>query len=328
MAKTVEDVSGSDVKSYQIIEDTDLAGIGQVHIDEVIEYVHTGMQKKLPSPMDLYARYLKQRWNVFDLDFTQDAVDWHEKMTEDERQAFIDISSGFHHGERQVEVDLVPFMLAGTEDEKIYISSQIEDEARHTVFFDRFYKEVVKLPGQSIMDVLDASYQYITETFVGPFGLLAYLADDLRLNPDDPHRRVKYSALYHLWIEGVLALVVMKVTLGFGRDRGFLPAYYTGFTATCRDEARHVQFGMKFLYDHIKQDPSYAKDVLDVLQTVFNMSGAVSRVANTEPLGFDVPMLREMMVSQLHKKLGVIGVKLPDSMQTQLTSMEPVIAGG
>jgi ribonucleoside-diphosphate reductase beta chain len=231
VAKTIEDV-----KSFEIIEDTDLEGIGKVHIDEVIEYVHTGM-KKLPTPLDLYARYLKQRWNVYDLDFTQDAIDWHEKMTAEERQAFIDISSGFHHGERQVEVDLVPFMLSGTEDEKIYISSQIEDEARHTVFFDRFYKEVVQLPGETIMDVLDASYNYITETFVGPFGLLAYLADDLRLNPDDPHRRVKYSALYHLWIEGVLALVVMKVTLGFGRDRGFLPAYYTGFTATCRDEA-------------------------------------------------------------------------------------------
>jgi ribonucleoside-diphosphate reductase beta chain len=328
MAKTVADVSRADAKSYQIIEDTDLEGIGKVHIDEVIKYVHTGMEKKLPTPMDLYARYLKQRWNVFDLDFTQDTVDWHDKMTEDERQAFIDISSGFHHGERQVEVDLVPFMLAGTEDEKIYISSQIEDEARHTVFFDRFYKEVVKLPGQSIMDVLDASYQYITETFVGPFGLLAYLADDLRLNPDDPHRRVKYSALYHLWIEGVLALVVMKVTLGFGRERGFLPAYYTGFTATCRDEARHVQFGMKFLYDNIKRDPSHAKDVLEVLQTLFNMSGAVSRIANTEPLGFDVPMLREMMVTQLGKKLSVIGVQLPEAMKTQLQSMEPVIAGG
>jgi ribonucleoside-diphosphate reductase beta chain len=322
MAKTVDDV-----QRFQIIEDTDLVGIGKVHIDEVIEYVHTGM-KKLPSPLDLYARYLKQRWNVYELDFTQDAIDWHEKMTEEERQAFIDISSGFHHGERQVEVDLVPFMMAGSEDEKIYISSQIEDEARHTVFFDRFYKEVVGVPGDTIMDVLDHSYQWLTETFVGPFGLLAYLADDLRQNPDDPHRRVKFSTLYHLWIEGVLALVVMKVTLGFGRDRGFLPAYYTGFTATCRDEARHVQFGMKFLYDSVKNDPSHRKDVLDVLQTIFNMSGAVSKVAYTEPLGFDIMQLREMMVTQLHKKLSVIGVELPNSMQTQLASLEPQIAGG
>jgi len=322
MAKTVEEVT-----RFQIVEDTDLVGIGKVHIDEVIEYVHTGF-KKLPAPLDLYKRYLKQRWNVYELDFTQDAIDWHEKMTEDERQAFIDISSGFHHGERQVEVDLVPFMMSGGEDEKIFISSQIEDEARHTVFFDRFYKEVVGVPGETIMDVLDHSYQWLTETFVGPFGLLAYLADDLRQNPDDPHRRVKYSTLYHLWIEGVLALVVMKVTLGFGRDRGFLPAYYTGFTATCRDEARHVQFGMKFLYDSLKNDPSHKKDVLEVLQTIFNMGGAVSKVANTEPLGFDIFQLREMMVTQLYRKLGIIGVELPKAMAEQLVTLEPVIAGG
>src|SRR5919109_512149 len=322
MAQTLEET-----KRFQIVEDTDLQGIGKVHIDEVIEYVHTGL-KKLPSPLDLYARYLRQRWNVYDLDFTQDAIDWHEKMTAEERQAFIDISSGFHHGERQVEVDLVPFMLSGTEDEKIYISSQIEDEARHTVFFDRFYKEVVGVPGETIMDVLDHSYQWLTETFVGPFGLLAYLADDLRENPDDPHRRVKYSALYHLWIEGVLALVVMKITLGFGRDRGFLPAYYTGFTATCRDEARHVQFGMKFLYDHIRSDPRYAKDVLDVLQTLFNMGGAVSKLLYTEPLGFDILQIRQLMVEQLHRKLGILGMTLPKQMQEQLASLEPVIAGG
>ena len=315
------------LQAFSIVEDTNLEGIGKVHIDEVIEYVHTGF-KKLPTPLDLYARYLKQRWNVYELDFSQDAIDWHEKMTNDEREAFINIASGFHHGERQVEVDLVPFMMSGTEDEKIFISSQIEDEARHTVFFDRFYKEVVGVPGETIMDVLDHSYQWLTETFVGPFGLLAYLADDLRENPDDPHRRVKYSALYHLWIEGVLALVVMKITLGFGRDRGFLPAYYTGFTATCRDEARHVQFGMRFLYDQVKKDPSFAKDVLDVLQTIFNMGGAVSRILYLEPLGFDILQVRQMMIDQLHRKLGIIGVKLPQQMQDQLASLEPVIAGG
>lgn len=322
MAKTVEDVG-----RFQIVEDTDLLGIGKVHIDEVIEYVHTGF-KKLPSPLDLYARYLKQRWNVYELDFTQDAIDWHEKMTQEERDAFIGIASGFHHGERQVEVDLVPFMMAGTEDEKIFVSSQIEDEARHTVFFDRFYKEVVGVPGETIMDVLDHSYQWLTETFVGPFGLLAYLADDLRQDPEDEHKRVRYSTLYHLWIEGVLALVVMKITLGFGRDRGFLPAYYTGFTATCRDEARHVQFGMKFLYDRVKADPSYAADVLEVLQTLFNMGGAVSKLLYTEPLGFDILQIRQLMIDQLHRKLGIIGVKLPPQMEEQLASLEPVIAGG
>lgn len=312
---------------FDEVEQSDLIGIGRIHIDEVLDYVHTGF-KKLPDSLYLYERYLKQRWNVYELDFSQDAIDWNDKMTAEEREAFLAIASGFHHGERQVEVDLIPFMMAGPEDDKIFISSQLEDEARHVVFFDRFYKEVVGLEGDDIMGVLDNSYQWLTETFVGPFGLLAYLGDELRKDPENERNRVKFATLYHLWIEGVLALVVMKVTLGFGRDRNFLPAYYTGFTATCRDEARHVQFGMKFLYDHLRKDPTYAADILEVLQTIFNMGGAVSRVVMTEPLGFDILQIRQLMIDQLHRKLGIIGLELPKQMEEQLTSLEPVIAGG
>jgi len=109
------------------------------------------------------------------------------QMTPEERDSFLAIASGFHHGERQVEVELPTFMLGASEEEKIYITSQIEDEARHTVFFDRFYREVVGLEGSTIMEVLDNSYQWVSEVFVGPFGLLAYLADAVRNNPE-PYR--------------------------------------------------------------------------------------------------------------------------------------------
>ena len=92
------------------IEDSALTGVLQVDIDDVIEYVHKDL-KSLPDFTTLYRRYLKQRWDVYDLDFSQDQVDWQEKMTEDERQSFIAIASGFHHGERQVEIELPVFMI-------------------------------------------------------------------------------------------------------------------------------------------------------------------------------------------------------------------------
>ncbi len=95
------------------------------------------------------------------------------------------------------------------------------------------------------MDILDGSWPYIQETFVGPFGLLTHLTDDLRRRPYDKHLQMQYATTYMIWIEGVLALSVMKITLNYARDFKVLPAYYTGFTATCRDEARHVQGGMR-----------------------------------------------------------------------------------
>jgi len=92
------------------IEDSALAEVLHVDIDDVIEYVHKDL-KSLPDFTTLYRKYLKQRWDVYDLDFSQDQVDWREKMTEEERQSFIAVASGFHHGERQVEIELPVFMM-------------------------------------------------------------------------------------------------------------------------------------------------------------------------------------------------------------------------
>ena len=154
------------------IEESELEAVLNVDIDDVIEYVHKDL-RSLPDFTTLYRKYLKQRWDVYDLDFSQDVIDWQEKMTEEERESFIAVASGFHHGERQVEIELPVFMIGASEEEKLHIAAQIEDEARHTVFFDRFYREVVGLQGDDIMDILDASFPWVSETFVAPFAIVA-----------------------------------------------------------------------------------------------------------------------------------------------------------
>ena len=53
------------------IEDSALAEVLHVDIDDVIEYVHKDL-KSLPDFTTLYRKYLKQRWDVYDLDFAQD----------------------------------------------------------------------------------------------------------------------------------------------------------------------------------------------------------------------------------------------------------------
>ncbi|MFB4282425.1 MULTISPECIES: ribonucleotide-diphosphate reductase subunit beta [unclassified Nonomuraea] len=305
----------------------DLRGLRDLDIDDVLAYVHRDL-KRLPGYTELYKRYLRQRWDVYELDFSQDVVDWRERMTQEERDAFVGISAGFHHGERQVEVELPVFMLGGSEESKIYMSSQIEDEARHTVFFDRFYREVVGMPGDSVQEVLDASFEHVSETFVGPFGLLAYQADELRKDPEDPAARVRYGTTYFLWIEGVLALSVMKITLTYCRERGFLPGYYTGFTATCRDEARHVQFGMRFLRDSVQEDPRLLLQIHETLRTILAINGATSRRLALESLGWTPEEVRRLMIRQLHMKLTDVGIAIPPDIQEKVSRIEPELAGG
>jgi len=309
------------------IEEADLKGVLAVDIDDVIEYVHKDL-KSLPDFTTLYRKYLKQRWDVYDLDFTQDKIDWTERMTEAERHSFLAIASGFHHGERQVEIELPVFMIGASEEEKLHIAAQIEDEARHTVFFDRFYREVVGLQGDDIMDILDASFPWVAETFVGPFGLLAYQADEVRRNPYDERARVRYGTTYFLWIEGVLALSVMKVTLSYARWRGFLPAYYTGFTATCRDESRHVQGGMKYLQDAVRKDPSMVNEIHETLRTILTLAGVASREVVYEPLGWTQDEVRMLFNQQLRRKLNDVGISLPPDLLAMVGSVQPVLAGG
>jgi ribonucleoside-diphosphate reductase beta chain len=309
------------------IDSVDLDGVGRLDIDDVIEYLHKGL-KRLPDYTTLYRKYLKQRWDVYDLDFTQDTVDWREKMTEAERQSFIAISSGFHHGERQVEIELPVFMMGASEEEKLHIAAQIEDEARHTVFFDRFYREVIGFEGADIMEVLDATFPYVAETFISPFGLLAYQAEELRQNPYDQRARVRYGTTYFLWIEGVLALSVMKVTLSYARWRGFLPAYYTGFTATCRDESRHVQGGMRFLQDAVRQDPTMLTEIHDTLRTILHASGVQSRRIVYEPLGWTEEEVGVLFKQQLRRKCNDIGISLAPDLEEMLDRSKVQIAGG
>lgn len=306
---------------------TDLEGIRQVDIDDVIEYVHDVDTAKLPAYLTLYDRYLHQRWDVNDLDFSQDRLDW-QGMPEDAKKSFLQIASGFHHGERQVEVELAPLFFGIPEDYKVFLSSHLEDEARHTIFFDRFYRNVVGIPGETILDVLDGSYQYISETFVGPFGLLSYLTDELRRSPYDKRLQMRYATTYMLWIEGVLALAVMKITLGFARDQKVLPAYYTGFTATCRDEARHVQAGMRFIRELLDEDPEYVRDIHETLRTLLIMSGTASAYVAYEPLGWTEDEVRSLLGHQLRRKLKLVGVELPEDISEMVEKMDPVLAGG
>jgi hypothetical protein len=149
------------------------------------------------------------------------------------------------------------------------------------------------------MDILDASFPWVSETFVAPFGLLAYQADELRLHPYDERARVRYGTNYFLWIEGVLALSVMKVTLSYARWRGFLPAYYTGFTATCRDESRHVQGGHALPAGRGAQGPDDDQEIHDTLRTILSVSGVVSRRVYYEPLGWTDEEVRVLFFQQL-----------------------------
>src|ERR1700754_2979578 len=91
----------------------------------------------------LYELWERQQWATQDLDFTEDRIDWHERISAEERYTRMYGLSAFFIGEQRVTDELGPLMRAApTEDMRIFLSTQIADEARHVRFFNRFYSEV------------------------------------------------------------------------------------------------------------------------------------------------------------------------------------------
>src|SRR4051794_32728211 len=92
----------------------------------------------LLSYRELYDLWERQQWRVADLYFTRDRVDWHERFASDRRRLERMGLSGFFLGEQRVTRELGPMMRAApSEDARLFLSTQIADEARHVAFFDR-----------------------------------------------------------------------------------------------------------------------------------------------------------------------------------------------
>src|SRR5207237_10419217 len=132
-----------------------------------------------------YHRWETQQWAVSDLDFEQDRRHW-LSIPPPVRTGLTTTMTLFFVGEQIVTDTLAPVLHAAPrEDERIFLATQIADEARHAVFFDRYFEEVHGHAGgiHSAMTELKpktrAGYQRIF------YEELVHAIDQCRLDPKD-----------------------------------------------------------------------------------------------------------------------------------------------
>jgi ribonucleoside-diphosphate reductase beta chain len=217
---------------------------------------------------ELYALWERQQWATQDLDFTRDRIDWHERISAEERFERMYGLSAFFIGEQRVTDELGPLMRAApTEEMRIFLSTQIADEARHVRFFDRFYSEVGVLEGaDGLGERLRATEENLNDDFGRLFdGMLKERVDRIAAEPDDVVALVEAITLYHMVIEGVLALTGQHFIISYNEEQGTLPAFVEGFSKVARDEHRHVAFGAKFLTDMAAADARYREAIQRML---------------------------------------------------------------
>ena len=263
----------------------------------------------------LYDLWERQQWATQDLDFTQDRIDWHERIPEEERFQRMYGLSSFFIGEQKVAEELGPMMRAApTEEMRVFLCTQIADEARHVRFFNRFYQEVGILEADTLQGRLAETSEHVNPEFHQLFDeMLKSRVDGLARRPEDLKLLVEAITLYHMVIEGMLALTGQHFILQYNEEVGTLPGFCEGFNNIARDEHRHVAFGARFLREMAQADSKYGDAITRTMAEVAPIADAVLQPkwyveGETEVLGASMEETRAFAMKCLERRLKVIGL--------------------
>ena len=292
-----------------------LKELGDIRIDDVLSVIDRGIEN-MPSYMDLYRRWEAQQWAVSDIDFSLDRQDWLESSDLD-RKATLWSHRLFFNGEERVTATLAPFVWAApTPEIEVFLSTQMVDEARHTVFFEKWWREVCGTDARDMTQLLAEIRPEANEGYNTLFyDRLPSTAQRLASNPKDFDAFVEGITLYHIVIEATIALTGQRFELEAMREQGLTDrGFYQGFTAVARDESRHVNFGIKVLQDAVREDanryaPIIQKTLVECLPLISGTLDPPDPRYITE-YGHTESEIVQFAIDSLNKRLRAIGINL------------------
>ncbi|MBN9622176.1 MAG: ribonucleotide-diphosphate reductase subunit beta [Actinobacteria bacterium] len=271
---------------------------------------------KLLDYGELYDLWERQQWQTQELDFSRDREDWHERIPGEERFQRLYGLSSFFIGEQKVAEELGPIMRAApTEDQKVFLCTQIADEARHVRFFERFYREVGVLEADGLAEMLAETSAHLNADFGRLFDeMLGRRTERLSREPEDTEALVEAVTLYHMVIEGMLALTGQHFIIEFNERENTLPGFVEGFGNVARDEHRHVAFGSVFLREKASEDERYKAAIQRTLEEALPVADGVLLPPwaeggdDFELFGYSLDETRQFAATCLMRRLKVIGL--------------------
>ena len=269
---------------------------------------------KLQTPQQLYELWERQHWMSQQIDFTKDREDW-EGLSEEQRGHLSWNLSSFFIGEERVTTQFSGLVQAyESQGEEAFLASQQVDEARHTQHFNRFYEQVVGLDG-TFEARLERARGDLNDDFIKLFdGELVDSGKRLIADPADVEAKVDFVTLYHMIIEGTLALTGQHFITEYLEDNHLLPGFVEGFKLISQDEHRHVAYGTWFLQQKAL-DPGLRRRIAQRLMELIPMAAGVLVPPGADPnnfeiLGYTSEVTNAFAFTALNRRMKVIGIDL------------------
>jgi len=268
---------------------------------------------------DLYALWERQNWRAHELDFSIDREQWVSTPSEAQENTAWSLGA-FYIGEERVTADLAPFLGAAPSGEvEAFLATQLVDEARHAVFFDRFGAEVMALEADDLRGRMLELQKLMLPPWFDTFDDgLRDVANRIKARPDDLDLFVEGITTYHLIIEGVLATTGQRMILKYTEDHGLYPGFQKGFSLVEQDEHRHIAFGIRFLRDAVADDP--ARHGPTIQRTVDELVPRASHVfvpayadspREFVSYGYHSSFIYGYAYRKLKRRMGVLGLDCP-----------------
>lgn len=264
---------------------------------------------------DLYKRWEDGHWSAHAIDFSRDRDGW-AGLSEVQRSSARWLYSMFFYGEDSVTDNLSPYIdAAPTEEQKYFLATQQVDEARHAIFFRRFFADVIGVGG-SIGDGLAATLPELGWGYRQVFGALDEMAETLRKDRSLP-QYAQAIALYHLVVEATLAQPGQHFIEDFFADAGTMPGFSEGMRNVARDEQRHIGFGAKVLADAFAESDECKQAVAELLRDVLPAALAVFippgwDLRYTREYGFELEDIYAFAIGSVKSKWRSIGYPLEE----------------
>jgi ribonucleoside-diphosphate reductase beta chain len=272
------------------------------------------------SHQELYALWERQNWRAHELDFSVDREHWLATPTDAQEHTAFSLGN-FYVGEERVTADLAPFVSAAPSGEvEAFLATQLVDEMRHAVFFDRWMAEVMALDAddlrgriREIEGMLQArdAWRFVFDDS------LREIANRIKDRPDDLELFVEGIVTYHMVVEGVLAMPGQRIIIQYTEDHAIYPGFNRGFRLVERDEHRHIAFGVRFLKDACEERPEMRAVIVRTLEQLLPKAAEVfmppeaDDPADFTSYGHHSSQVYGFAYQALKRRMATIGIEIP-----------------
>ena len=243
-------------------------------------------------------------WDPAAIDLSRDREDW-SRLSPDERDVLLRLTSLFQAGEEAVTVDVLPLIgviaRQGRLEEEMYLTSFLFEEAKHVELFRRYLDEVAG-------ERSDLS-RYHTPSYRAIFADALPTAME-RLRTDDSNEALAMaSATYNIIVEGVLAETGYRAYHAALARNGIMPGMQEGIQLTRRDESRHIAYGIYLLARLVHEEGAglwnrVQERMGELIEPAVGVIPEVFACYDPMPLGLRMDEFTDFAMLQFQARLG------------------------